>query len=108
MAARILKRPQALIDLEEHFVFIGEDELHAAYRFLEAAENAFQRYAEWPYSGRMWQSDNPELWGIRVGHMPQPFGKFLIFYRPLEDGIEVLTVQHGSRDLEALLKRLEP
>jgi toxin ParE1/3/4 len=108
MADRVLKRPQVLVDLEEHFVAIGNDDLDAACRFLETAQAAFHRYAQWPYSARAWQSANPRLAGVRVGHMPRPFANFLIFDRPIENGVEVLTVQHGARDLQAVLDGLEP
>jgi toxin ParE1/3/4 len=38
--------------------------------------------------------------------MPSPFRNYLVFYRPIEDGVEVLTVLHGARDLQAVLERL--
>jgi plasmid stabilization system protein ParE len=38
--------------------------------------------------------------------MPSPFRNYLVFYRPIRDGIEVLTVLHGARDLHAVLERL--
>jgi toxin ParE1/3/4 len=39
----------------------------------------------------------PDLRGFVVG-------RYLIFYRPIEDGIEVVRVFHGARNVEALLK----
>jgi hypothetical protein len=33
------------------------------------------------------------------------FEKLLVLYLPLLDGVEILRVGHGSRDLEALLRR---
>ena len=108
MAGRLYKRPQVLSDLEQHFVVIAEDNLAAAHRFLDTAEAALQRYAEWPYSGRAWQSPDPRLTDIRVGHLPRPFGNYLVFYRPVDDGIEVLTIQHGARELQSIIDWLEP
>lgn len=32
-----------------------------------------------------------------------PVGNYLIFYRPLPDGIEILRVLHGARDIAAIL-----
>jgi plasmid stabilization system protein ParE len=32
-----------------------------------------------------------------------PYGNYLIFYRVIEDAIEVLHVLHGARDYEAIL-----
>ncbi len=37
------------------------------------------------------------MWPVRG------FERHLIFYRPIEDGIEVIRVLHASRDLEGLL-----
>ena len=34
-------------------------------------------------------------------------GNYLIFYRPVEDGIEVIRVLHSARDIENILKRGE-
>jgi toxin ParE1/3/4 len=31
-----------------------------------------------------------------------PVGSYLVFYLPLPDGIEVIRVLHGSRDLDRL------
>ncbi|MBI4604738.1 MAG: type II toxin-antitoxin system RelE/ParE family toxin [Planctomycetes bacterium] len=31
------------------------------------------------------------------------FEQHLVFYRPVEDGIEVVRVLHGARDLRAIL-----
>jgi hypothetical protein len=31
------------------------------------------------------------------------FGKILLFYFPLQDGVDLIRVVHGSRDLERLL-----
>jgi toxin ParE1/3/4 len=37
------------------------------------------------------------MWRVRG------FAKHLIFYRPIEDGIEVIRILHASRDLAAVL-----
>jgi toxin ParE1/3/4 len=55
-----------------------------------------------PGIGRAWESDEPRLADVRVYPVPR-FRNFLIFYRPIENGIEVLTVVHGARDLGAAL-----
>ncbi len=36
----VTKKPRAKADLLEHYVYIGEEDLEAAERFLEAAEAA--------------------------------------------------------------------
>jgi plasmid stabilization system protein ParE len=35
------------------------------------------------------------------------FERMLILYRPLEDGVDILRLVHGSRKLQALLRRRE-
>jgi toxin ParE1/3/4 len=47
---------------------------------------------------------NPHLAGIRQWRIPG-FEKYLIFYRPLEDGIEILRVLHGARDIRRILEQ---
>jgi hypothetical protein len=31
-----------------------------------------------------------------------PFGRYVIFYEPIEDGIDVVRVLHGARDIDAV------
>lgn len=31
-----------------------------------------------------------------------PVGKYILFYRPIEGGIELVRVLHGARDIESL------
>lgn len=52
--------------------------------------------------GEAFQNRNPRLWGLR--RVPiTGFGNYLIFYRPIEGGIEVVRVIHGARDLPSVL-----
>jgi toxin ParE1/3/4 len=37
-------------------------------------------------------------------HSVRGFRKYLVFYIPRSDGIEVVRVLHGARDLEALFR----
>ncbi len=106
MKRRILKKPRVDRDLIDHFAFIARDKVEPAERFLRVAQESFDRLAADPLLGHNWESPMPQLAGIRVYPMPSPFRNYLIFYRPTEDGIEVLTVLHGARDLQAVLERL--
>jgi len=102
MTPRVAKTPQADADLLDHFTFIGADSPAAAFRFIEAASTAFQSLARMPGMGGRWQGGRRETSGLRVWPIPQ-FRKYLIFYRELENGIEVVRVLHGSRHLNRLL-----
>ena len=98
---RVEKKPEAEADLIAIGERIAEGSLRAARRFLEAAEKAADFLAEFPEVGGLYESDNPRLSGLRVWPIKR-FRRYLILYRPLEDGIELLRVVYGSRDLEAL------
>jgi plasmid stabilization system protein ParE len=53
---------------------------------------------------RIW--DGTHISGIRICvFRVNGFEKMLILYRPLVGGVEILRVVHGSRNLEALLRR---
>ena len=49
----------------------------------------------------MYEAKNEWLAGGRVWRI-SGFEKHLIFYRPRPEGVEILDVIHGARDLEAL------
>jgi toxin ParE1/3/4 len=48
--------------------------------------------------------DSPQLAELRCWPI-RGFEKHLIFYLPKPDGIEVIRVLHGSRDIQAILSR---
>lgn len=57
-----------------------------------------------PRAGSLKLFDAPEFAGVRSWPV-EGFPNHLIFYLPLADGIDVLAVMHGARDIEAWLKR---
>jgi toxin ParE1/3/4 len=99
---RIIKRPRAYQDLDEQAAYLQRESPRVALRFLEAADAAFASLADMPTMGREYDPDNPRLAGVRtfrISGFPH-----LVFYRPLEDGIEVLRVLHGARDVPHILQ----
>ncbi len=99
----ILKRPKAERDLTDNFAYISDRNPLAAERFLSAAEDAFERVAQFPRMGRHWDSTLPHLTEVRTWII-QRFRNYCIFYRPIEGGIEVIRVLHAKRDLRRLLE----
>ena len=99
----VTKRTQAERDLEEGFVFIGEENLDAGVRFLVAAEESFEFLAKMPLIGSPREFRSSRLRNIRVWPI-KGFEDYLIFYRPTDDGIEVLRVLHGKRDIEEIFR----
>jgi toxin ParE1/3/4 len=102
MSPLVQKRPAAQRDLLEHFVALGERAGEAtALRFLQAAEATFVELAAMPSMGRAEDFDNPRLTGMRRWRV-RDFDNYLIFYQPLAQGIDVLRVVYGTRDLPGL------
>lgn len=103
MKNRIFIRPLAQEDLIEQCVFIGQGSENAALRFLEMSEKTFEELAEMPNMGNPHPFNNVRLTGVRRWRV-RDFEKHLIFYRPFEDGIEIVRVLNASRDIESLFK----
>jgi toxin ParE1/3/4 len=101
MKRRVDRRPQAKLDLIELGSYIAEDNPDAAERFLQAAEASFRQLANMPEMGSPRQFKNPSLAGLRMWPV-KGFRNHLIFYRPTADGIEVIRVLRGERDLESI------
>jgi toxin ParE1/3/4 len=98
------QRREARQDLVAIFRLIArEGGLRTARRFLTEAEATFQRLANLPNIGTAFEPGELRFAGLRYASVSSRFKKFLVFYRPLEDGIEVLRVLHGSRDLGSIL-----
>ena len=92
---RLLKRPEAENDLEEIWWFIAQDSPDNADRFLDRIQESCLALADFPQLG----VNREEL---KTDLRSQPVGNYLIFYFPLEDGIDIIRVLHGSRDMERL------
>jgi toxin ParE1/3/4 len=100
---RVERRPEAVRDVSEAADSVARrTSLAAADRFLHALEATADRLARMPGLGARWQSDHPRLADLRVVPVSR-FRKHLIFYRPTADGIELVRVLHGARDLDRLL-----
>ncbi len=89
-----------LVDIADYLEQVGG--LASAERFLAAVEQALGQLAGLPKMGSPWETSHPRLQGLRTWPVPG-FRNHVIFYRPLDDGIDLLRVLHGSRDTNALL-----
>lgn len=102
MANKIRIQSQARTDIVDLAVYIGRDSPHAASRFLDATDETFEMLARQPFLGAEYPSRTPRLDGIRVVRVKK-FPNHLVFYFGREDGIDVVRVLHGARDLDAAL-----
>ena len=88
-------------DLTQIASFIAEDNLEMAERFLDSSEAAFAQLAALPSLGPAVPFQSPLAQGMRVWRV-EGFERFLIFYRPIASGIEVVRVLHAARDIPTL------
>lgn len=87
---RIHRRPSAVLDLEALSGYLYEEAgLEVGIRFLEAADQALERLLDMPDLGALREWMSPRLPGLRMWPIPD-FPNHLIFYRAVEDGIEVV------------------
>lgn len=91
MMADVFRTRQANTDLLEIWIYIAENAPEAADQVLEAIGQRCQTVAEMPGMGRSRDDLAPSLRSI-------PEGNYVIFYRPIEGGIQVIRVLHGARD----------
>jgi len=62
-----------------------------------------QLLAAQPESGKLFLARKRALQGMRWFPISDGFDNILLFYFPLENGVDVARVVHGSRDLEQLV-----
>ena len=65
--------------------------MRAADRWLDTVQQRIQVLAAQPHAGQSRPDLAPEIRFL-------PVGNYLIFYRPIEDGVEIARVIHGARD----------
>ena len=88
-------------DLLDIWLYIAGDNPDAADRQLERIDHKCRLYATQPEIGQ----PRPDLGtGVRF------FGvdKYVVVYRPREEGIVILLVAHASRDIPPLLRQRFP
>ena len=101
MSPRIVRRTLAKRDIAQIACFIADDNEAGAERFLEAVEASLIALARMPHIGVGRHFRTPKFADVRMWRV-KGFENYLIFYRPRKQGIEVLRVTHGARDIEAL------
>lgn len=100
MKRRILKRPQAERDIEECFVYIGEDNFDAALSFLTAVEKSLDLLSAFPFSGSK-RNFGPGYGELRMWVIGG-FEKHEIFYLINDESVDVVRVLHSARDIRSI------
>ena len=92
--ARVTRRPLAAADILDIWDHIAEDSLDKADRWIDKLDEKFGILATQPLMGRAREELAADLRSF-------PFGRYVIFYMPVQDGIDVVRVLHSARDVEA-------
>lgn len=106
MKLAIFLLPQAEADIDAHCAFIAKRSLEKALDFDWAVFESFDRLAEMPLIGSDRAFLNSKLSGIRMW-LVKGFERYLIFYRPFGNYIEIVRVLHSSQDREFILSEEE-
>ena len=93
--AKLVIAPSARQDLSDIFDYIARDKLMAAANWVEKIEEKCKLIAATPEFGEQ----RPE-YGAKI--RSSVVGRYVIFFRPIESGIEVLRVVPGDRDIRSL------
>jgi toxin ParE1/3/4 len=92
---QMIYSPAADTDLWQILLYIAEDNENAAFRLIETIDGKCRLLSEFPGLGMARPELSPDLRSF-------PAGNYLILYRPISIGIEVVRVVHGARDLRKL------
>jgi toxin ParE1/3/4 len=97
---KVVKRRQAVRDIDEHAAFIASHNPSAAFRFLEMVEETFEL------------ARHPRIGSLRFGHVVsglraipvKAFHSYVVLYLVTAGRVQVIRIAHAAQDLEALLK----
>jgi len=92
--ARVTRRPLAAADILDIWDHIAEDSLDQADRWIDKLDEKFGILATQPLMGRAREE-------LAADPRSFPFGRYVIFYMPVQDGIDVVRVLHSARDVDA-------
>ena len=90
--AQVSRMRNAEADLLEIWAYLAEDNIDAADKVILKINAKCQTLAATPSMGSQRDDLSPGIRSLAVGN-------YVIFYRPLEDGVRIMRVLHGARDL---------
>lgn len=98
--ARVARTPLAREDLRDIASHIANESqsLEVAERFLDSIGDKCTLYASKPQLGELCPDFGTDVRRFSAGN-------YVVFYRPISKGIQVLRVVHGSRDIPSVWRR---
>lgn len=89
----LIVSPLAEEDVEEIWSFVAERDVEAADRLIDEITDRFDHLLAYPEAGRARHE-------LLVNLRSLPVKRYVIFYQPTDDGVEIFRVLHGSRDIQ--------
>jgi toxin ParE1/3/4 len=93
----IIKSPRAKADLLEIWDYIADNSETRADTFIDSLDKTLHTLAGQPDMGRMRHE-------LEEGLRSFPIGRYIVFYRPTTEGIEVVRVLHSALDLTTIFQ----
>ena len=93
--ARCVFTPRAEADLDDIWFEIARTNVEAADRIVDRIRAGCEARAIFPHAGERQDHLIPQLRRLVVG-------PYLVFYFPTSDGLSVIRVLHGRRDIDRL------
>jgi toxin ParE1/3/4 len=94
---KVVITPAAENDLLNIWGNIARDNPEAADSTYQAAEKTFKTLATMPGMGTAYWTTRPKLKGLRFFPVKQ-FHNYVIYYREIADGIEIIRVLHARME----------
>ncbi|MBD6620002.1 type II toxin-antitoxin system RelE/ParE family toxin [Komarekiella sp. 'clone 1'] len=91
---------QAALDLENIWSYVAKNNPRAADNLFDKLREKFAKLAKFPQMGEGREN-------LAFSLRSFPVGSYLIFYRTLDGGIEIVRIIHGSQDIEQIFKEVE-
>ncbi len=85
---------EAIRDMEQILDYLANTNVNAGEKFLEEFSKKCRYLTQFPLMGRSYREIRPYLRGL-------PMKNYIIFYRLTKQGLEIMRVVKGERDLEA-------
>jgi toxin ParE1/3/4 len=90
---------EAIQDLDDISTYMSDFSLDTATNFLDSFERKCEALTQFPQMGKIYEDLSPYLRGV-------PIDGYIIFYRVVENNIEVIRVISGRRNLKKVLSNI--
>ena len=92
--------PESRADIQQIYEYVAERSPRNALRLIQRIEERCYLLADYPYLGMA----RPEF-GLTYRSFAVPSTGYIIVYRPIEDGVDIHRVYHGSQNFRRLFQQ---